>query len=33
MTALDFIFLIVGVQLVGLAMYVGIVLFPHDDTP
>jgi len=31
MTGLDLIAIIVGVQLVGLAMYVGIVLCPHDN--
>ena len=31
MTALDGLFLIIGVQLIGLAYFVGIVLYPPDD--
>jgi len=32
MTALDGLFLIIGVQLIGLAYFVSIILFPHDDS-
>jgi len=31
MTALDLLFFIVGVQLIGLAYYVSIILYPTDD--
>ena len=31
MTALDLLFLCVGAQLVGLAYYVSIILYPTDD--
>jgi len=31
MTGLDLIGIIVGVQLIGLAFYVSIILYPHEE--